>query len=126
MWKVFEIAFLISILISTVFSRSVTTAYPDDDSIEIPTKNPNRSPNNGFSIFRPADDAVFNFINKIVNTTYLSSKMALNRMKAQSETRKKIEDEIENFLEKLPVVPIPLLDDLQPVRSSKNEKYEKF
>ncbi|KAG5878091.1 hypothetical protein JTB14_017843 [Gonioctena quinquepunctata] len=116
MWRVFIV--LVAIAVSGISARSINTIMPeDDDSIEIPTRNPNKSSHNGFSVFRPADDAIFNFVNKIVNTTYLSSKMALNRVRAQSETRRQIEDEIENFLERLPSIPIPLLDDLQPVNS---------
>ncbi|CAH1111727.1 unnamed protein product [Psylliodes chrysocephalus] len=102
----------------------MTENVEDSGSIEIPTRKPNRGSNNGFSVFRPADDALFNFINKLVNTSYLSSKMVLNRVRTQSEVRKQIEDQVEEFLESLPNVPIPILDDLTPSeKSNYNTKY---
>ncbi|KAJ8939717.1 hypothetical protein NQ314_011003 [Rhamnusium bicolor] len=68
--------------------------------------------NNGFSLFKQVDEPIFNFINKLVNTSYLSSRMALRRVKNQSEKRREIENQIEDFLENLPSFPIPILDDI--------------
>ncbi|XP_057658300.1 uncharacterized protein LOC130895147 [Diorhabda carinulata] len=109
------VKFALILVFISVFLEPVIISAPveleEDDSIEIPVKS-TRRPNSGLAFLRPADDAIFNFINKLVNTSYLSSKMMVNRVKAQSEVRKEIEDQVEEFLENLPSAPIPIVDDL--------------
>ncbi|CAG9861750.1 unnamed protein product [Phyllotreta striolata] len=111
-------------LISSLVNIAVGGNDADDSgSIEIPVRKQNtNTKNNGFSVFRPADDALFNFINKLVNTSYLSSKMLLNRARTQSEIRRQIEDQVEEFLENLPTIPIPILDPQTEPKSNHNRK----
>ncbi|XP_072383290.1 uncharacterized protein [Diabrotica undecimpunctata] len=116
MLKKLAVYLLVSgILVTGALCREIETL--EDESIELPEKNPSKSNNNGLSFLRPADDALLNFIDKLVNTSYTSSKMLLNKVKAQNELRKEIEDQVGEFLESLPRIKIPILDTLTPRKS---------
>uniref|UniRef100_A0A6P7F8X7 Uncharacterized protein LOC114327747 n=1 Tax=Diabrotica virgifera virgifera TaxID=50390 RepID=A0A6P7F8X7_DIAVI len=110
-------------LVTSTLCREIETL--EDESID-ESNNAHKSHNNGFSFLRPADDALLNFINKLVNTSYLSSKMILNKVQAQNELRQEIEDQVEEFLESLPKIKIPILDGfLTPRESNVDTKHEK-
>lgn len=73
-------------------------------------------------MLKPANDALFGFVDKLINTGYLSSKLALNRVRSQSQATKKIEDQIEQLLESLPSFHVPVWDDLHSVNSDTRDE----
>lgn len=74
------------------------------------------SSTDNFSILKQLDDPFFNFMNRMVNVSYISSQSALNRIRDHSDKVKEIGGQVEDFIESLPTFPIPVVDDLSHLR----------
>lgn len=70
----------------------------------------------------PSNDALFGLVDKLINTGYLSSKLALSKIRSQNKRTKKIEDQIEKLLEQLPSFPVPFLDEMRPIPKDHEEE----
>ncbi|KAJ8917402.1 hypothetical protein NQ315_002426 [Exocentrus adspersus] len=127
MWKLLVIACLsYQIMICKVSSKAIEAMAPasaeaEDEStepVEVPIKiGPIRSSSGDtLSIFKLEDDHLLGFLDKVANVSYATSQVALNRMKEHTANIRQIRGQVENFLEKLPTFPIPILDDMSRVR----------
>ncbi|KAH1018242.1 uncharacterized protein LOC125504246 [Dendroctonus ponderosae] len=87
---------LITLLIFRVASK-VSEADSFDESFE---ESPILSPELKRAL-KPTEDALFSFINRLVNTGYSSSKIALNRVEKASKRRKEFGERLEQFLVEL-------------------------
>ncbi|KAJ8949203.1 hypothetical protein NQ318_021696 [Aromia moschata] len=110
-------------VVQNVISRRIVKDIEDTEemesdswSYEVPVRT---RPNSAkFSIFRKVEDPVFNFINKLLNTGYDSTKMAVSRAKIRSEKLRELEDEVENVFEKLPKLPIKVIENMTSSREN--------
>nr|CAH7726990.1 unnamed protein product [Callosobruchus chinensis] len=82
------------------------------------TEATNQSASKGFAMFKPSEESIFKLVHMFLNTTYVTSKAAVDSIKEHSQIRRKIEDNLEGFVENLPTLPIPLLDNLAEVRKN--------
>ncbi|XP_018568180.1 uncharacterized protein LOC108908588 [Anoplophora glabripennis] len=122
MWKVVVVSCLVTqILVCRVTSRAVEPMDSSEEAtaepVDIPIKiGPIRSPPKNFSIFNQVDDPFFSFMSKMANFGYLSSQVAISRMKDHSQKIKDIGGQVEGFIENLPTFPIPILDNMSHTR----------
>ncbi|XP_060533162.1 uncharacterized protein LOC132706088 [Cylas formicarius] len=66
---------------------------------------------------KPTEDALLLFINKLVNTGYISSKITLSRIEKASDKRREIGEQVARILDELPSYrdKVPLVDEIPHV-----------
>ncbi|CAH1959329.1 unnamed protein product [Acanthoscelides obtectus] len=84
------------------------------------TEANNQGDNKVFSMFKPAEESIFKLVHMFFNTTYVTSRAAVDSIKEHSQIRRKLEDNLEGFVENLPSLPVPLLDNLADIRKNKS------
>nr|CAI5829200.1 unnamed protein product [Callosobruchus analis] len=101
-----------------VFGKAIDTPNMPVNITAPITEATNQSANKGISMFKPSEESIFKLVHMFLNTTYVTSKAAVDSIKEHSQIRRKIEDNLEGFVENLPTLPIPLLDNLAEMRKN--------